>query len=891
MATIPNAANPIPGSSGYSLDRPRSQMMTAARGLPSFIPLNIPMPMGIWRFPLVLRRAQPTTPFAYSLCSNKDAHSTFASEFQKEYSIQHRTILRNSGFMMTAPDVQLPSAAWKHKQSGSIFFARCSAYDYIDKDGRSYYCVGWLNLPNIISNASSVRLEAEGFSSSSDFRFHCSVREGVIDVYCSDSISECHDWIESYKGNLFDLIFPGPSRPFSATLQSPYCNTCAGIHLHKTCPFLTLSKGDKPHLENPFRTPTHPVLERHDLVEAIIDRVATDHFLLIEAPRCSGKSTLLEDIAVAVMDRPTEYAIHYMGNRVDPATHEMLMQYPTALREYSSGLTCDITSALDAIKNKYDLMKLLESEWSMEFEFWIFIDEAQLLYDNTSFWFNVVQAACSAFNPNFYVIAAGTYASHTGSWSKTSEWHTAPAHLVMDLFPSSARSGLRTYFAKNNNDPSCIAFNESDFHQFVDLALAKENHSLDGTIRKQIIAYASSESPACHSWARFIHPGVVTELTKFTIQKLSHSPPPGWKTIIEAFTHKCISDASSTSPSPLGQCIPHEPAHGEGIPAPMLTVFLSILLEKTIRVTPIDTMYMPRMVINTALYIRDRQSRSPHLMPSKIPLEHLTTTASLSDKVSSSFRTLGKLMKRETIAVTSCERFHNVIAGNSVSVDARPYSVREYYGPHALSDYEQAAHDARRMGWLVQDPDQGLQLRLPTQWHREYLKALLKPAADVRMMLFDDFLVKVISEFRSSVLNEMLATENKLREVNYDSEFKHAADTVGGTLFLIPQSRTEVGDGIVSFACLTREWAIELMCEGKEVKQHISQFKPGGAFHQACPAWDWRVVDFYLGEWPIDSMVDSRYRAVCLTHDVNSQCIRATIKGDCMAEMSVTLKA
>ncbi|KAE9387231.1 hypothetical protein BT96DRAFT_948519 [Gymnopus androsaceus JB14] len=226
-----------------------------------------------------------------------------------------------------------------------------------------------------------------------------------------------------------------------------------------------------------------------------------------------------------------------------------------------------------------------------------------------------------------------------------------------------------------------------------------------------------------------------------------------------------------------------------------------------------------------------------------------------------------------SIAATPRARFLEVAAGKNLPSNLKPFSVHDCHTNGALSDYAQAAHDARRMGWLLQDwriINGKLRLRLPTLWHREYLKDLLLPKdlpQEFVTMDFDSFLLKA-------------AREGKLPcEVIYDSEFKRAADIVATPLFLIPQTRTDSGDGIVDFTCLTRCWAIELMRDRDKVEEHFAQFGTDGVYHQQWPDWDWQIVDFHYNQTKRDVVIHPNYCVVHLTDENNSQCMQATIEG------------
>jgi len=283
-----------------------------------------------------------------------------------------------------------------------------------------------------------------------------------------------------------------------------------------------------------------------------------------------------------------------------------------------------------------------------------------------------------------------------------------------------------------------------------------------------------------------------------------------------------------------------------------------------IQVRPIDNGSHRAVVCNSnSTYIWDRTTQSQLLTPSTIAHQYRNNsdTTRYYNSSNTTYETLDELVTPGKIANTPRARLleRQVAAGeHPPSVVTFPFSVRDCHTHGALTDYEQAAHDARRMGWLLQDwrtIDGKLQLRLPTHWHREYLMDLLVPKdlpKEVKTMDFDVFLSKVISQFRPSVLFQAAREGKTPREVIYDSEFKRAADIVATPLFLIPQTRTDSGDGIVDFTCLTRSWAIELMHDRDKIEEHFARFGPDGAYHRQWPDWDWRIVDFHFGNTPPD---------------------------------------
>lgn len=315
----------------------------------------------------------------------------------------------------------------------------------------------------------------------------------------------------------------------------------------------------------------------------------------------------------------------------------------------------------------------------------------------------------------------------------------------------------------------------------------------------------------------------------------------------------------------LGRCVPHPPSHLKGFPGPFLVVFQDVVFRKTIDVWPIDVGNKASVVSHQAdKYIWDRTSLSTPV--TAVNLRDYCPNAQIlyPDLRSASYETLAPILGQDRIAVTAYQRFSRVVAGNQTP-ETFPFSVREWYGRTRLSDYSQAAHDARRLGWLLQDPrptdSEKIRLRLPTQWHHEYLEALLMPKKCPPRLLtlktgLDQFLYDVIHHFRASIL-EQAHDDSALHEAIYDGEFKRAADILDeGSGFLSPQVWTYNGDGVVDFLCVRRKWAIELMRNRSRINHHLQRFKgpdgdePAGAYHRNWPDWEWRIVDFYYEKKP-----------------------------------------
>lgn len=336
----------------------------------------------------------------------------------------------------------------------------------------------------------------------------------------------------------------------------------------------------------------------------------------------------------------------------------------------------------------------------------------------------------------------------------------------------------------------------------------------------------------------------------------------------------------------LGRTTPCLPAHGGGLPGPLSVVLSDIDRKGSIQVIGADTKkFVSRVVVNTKnVWDRKETSLQVDLVTVKpqyrtdIPLSDTLdykVTANLHDI--SDFKLVSQSLKPGLIATNARQRLLEVVPGHlkpetapidlesNRSATLKPFSTRDIYDHTLLTDYEQAAHDARRMGWLLQDPGaegkSDIVLRLPTRWHTEYLKAFLKPRdidKKYETMSLDHYLKDVIANFRPSALFQSLLEGDpprrckngpiKLREAIYDCEFNFSSNALAGPLFLLPQVRTEDGKGTVDFVCKRRKWVIEVMRERSDIKGHIARFKNCGAYHKEWPNYEWRVVDFCLDD-------------------------------------------
>ncbi|KAE9382362.1 hypothetical protein BT96DRAFT_1010785 [Gymnopus androsaceus JB14] len=217
------------------------------------------------------------------------------------------------------------------------------------------------------------------------------------------------------------------------------------------------------------------------------------------------------------------------------------------------------------------------------------------------------------------------------------------------------------------------------------------------------------------------------------------------------------------------------------------------------------------------------------------------------------------LVNENFIACNPHERFHSVLPGQPSS---KPYSARQMKASNSpLNDFEQAAHDARQMGWLLETcsqtglevdvPDGHTLLVLPSLWHLYYLEQLTSPERPTQFRMtasLDAFIIAVLKEFRGSVLTKYLQEQGTIRERVYEMEFYWCAEKLAGACFLTPQASAATGGGFADFVVRSREWVIELVCDGNRIPEHMARISKMGKYTQTWPKHESRLVDFCFTE-------------------------------------------
>lgn len=212
------------------------------------------------------------------------------------------------------------------------------------------------------------------------------------------------------------------------------------------------------------------------------------------------------------------------------------------------------------------------------------------------------------------------------------------------------------------------------------------------------------------------------------------------------------------------------------------------------------------------------------------------------------------------IACTPRQRFElypdNMSTVYSPGERSKPYSARQMvHASRLLTDFEQAAHDARQLGWLLELPSKSrpathCKLVLPSQWHYDYLRKSLSPKVNklADSITIDKFILLVLAEFDGSYLIDYLMKQGTIRERVYEMEFYRCAHRLAGACFMTPQARTADGSGYADFVVTSKRWIIEVACDGDRMKDHMGRVGDLGKYTLAWPDHEKRVVDFRVNK-------------------------------------------
>lgn len=479
-----------------------------------FIGQQIGLPHGVWR---MLTSAENLNSGFYCP-SNQLTLSQFAQQFKSPLQI--------SGNIAISPNhLVLGDNVWRHEQSLVLYRAQ-------GPDSEHGYYLGWFILPDTVdpTQIAQVKSLSEHFTIIQDSYY--------VDVYSSNNPDSLLTWLSTFVFRPFDIVHGGKS--FKRFLQSPTCDICWGVH--RSCPLSDISNASM-HMtplsrKHPLsEAPSYPskqprptftfnqqnsVLLREELVQRVVERVLRDRFILvsydlktiiisdeeqIEAPPCSGKTTLMKHIRDYIRMKYPDDILHFTerwpGMKSSLGIEPQQVSYsPTTHNDDSSANQLDKSTA------RNDLIELLQN--SLHHTMWILIDEAQLTYGDEHFWsalYNVTTYT-PEMSPEMAVkvIAAGSYGSHTGSSAHSPPSDIRQCHR-MSLF--------------QEKDPCFLAFTEDDAITYMRHVIQSPSQ-LDPYI-STIIHWASPWRVSRgddQDWVPGLHPGVVAGLTMLLYEKV-----------------------------------------------------------------------------------------------------------------------------------------------------------------------------------------------------------------------------------------------------------------------------------------------------------------------------------------------------------------------------------
>ncbi|KAE9390786.1 hypothetical protein BT96DRAFT_945842 [Gymnopus androsaceus JB14] len=163
-------------------------------------------------------------------------------------------------------------------------------------------------------------------------------------------------------------------------------------------------------------------LERKELASKILEHVAQDHLILIEAPPCSGKTVLMDNLVEIICTRlkGSTASVDYITEWTDIVVSDNAASAKVRYVPTSHSNPPNV-----AINNVTDLEMFICSP--LRGPFWLFVDESQMSYGDKAFWKTLLLSTCSNIS-NFWVVAAGSYGSHTGSASHSPVLAPFPVH-------------------------------------------------------------------------------------------------------------------------------------------------------------------------------------------------------------------------------------------------------------------------------------------------------------------------------------------------------------------------------------------------------------------------------------------------------------------------------
>lgn len=139
---------------------------------------------------------------------------------------------------------------------------------------------------------------------------------------------------------------------------------------------------------------------------------------------------------------------------------------------------------------------------------WLFVDEVQKTYGDKTLWTALFDTPRDINTNNIFVIAAGSFGSHTGSTS-----HSPPKMIK----PEFRMTLFNQQMGDRQDTQLSLAFTAKHFHQYMTLLKAPELDPYWDCIKR----YASPAFPqSVEGWTPGWHPGVVARMAKSFINQV-----------------------------------------------------------------------------------------------------------------------------------------------------------------------------------------------------------------------------------------------------------------------------------------------------------------------------------------------------------------------------------
>jgi hypothetical protein len=154
-------------------------------------------------------------------------------------------------------------------------------------------------------------------------------------------------------------------------------------------------------------------------------------------------------------------------------------------------------------------------------------------------------------------------------------------------------------------------------------------------------------------------------------------------------------------------------------------------------------------------------------------------------------------------------------------------------------------------GWLHNDDigdREEIIFFFPTSLHRWYLEWKLfgyKEPETPLVVNITKFVVDVIRLFNPCILSaeRRIGTSiQRISEAQYQNEFYHCSHVYpNGSLLSFPEFRTATGR--IDFHVQSKNWGVELLCDGNQLEEHSGRFAQSGAYGGTLVIDDYVILD------------------------------------------------